>query len=102
MNQQIIAVFQQEKSGEKKIRAIQQLGGDHFRIKIITLAGPFPPIIDDASSYLPEKIEADLVLDFLTHPDLSYDLGLLCSRLGIPAIASGKKHRIPGVITPPT
>jgi hypothetical protein len=51
---------------------------------------------------LPQKIEADLVLDFLQHPDLSYDLAQLCSEMKIPLVASGKKHRTAHVITPPT
>ena len=48
------------------------------------------------------QIEADLVLDFLGHPDLSMDLGHLCTTLGIPVVASGKKSRDGLVITPPT
>jgi hypothetical protein len=60
-----------------------------------------PLVVDDASEYLPDTIDADLVLDFLKHPDLSHDLALLCRRLSIPIVASGKKPRWPGTHTPP-
>lgn len=43
----------------------------------------------------------DLVLDFLKHPDLSHDLALLCQRLAIPMVASGKKTTVDGTHTPP-
>ena len=42
------------------------------------------------------------MLDFLRHGDLSSDLASLCARLEIPIIASGKKHKAQGLITPPT
>ncbi len=61
-----------------------------------------PPVIDDASEYLPSEFEADLVLDFLQHPDLSHDLAELCRRKGIPVVASGKKIKVEGTLTPPT
>jgi len=63
---------------------------------------PLAPIIDDASEFLPKRIEADLVLDFLKHPDLTHDLAGICRRQGIPLVASGKKLRVEGVLTPPT
>ena len=50
----------------------------------------------------PDTIEADLVLDFTKHPDLSHDLALMCRKRNIPVVASGKKTRVEGVITPPT
>jgi hypothetical protein len=63
---------------------------------------PLPAIIDDTAEYLPEGIQADLVLDFLRHPDLSHDLAVLCGKQGIALVASGKKWRIKGTSTPPT
>lgn len=99
---QRIMVFQQNRSGESKIRGIRQHGRDRFVLEIISIDDILPPIIDDTRGYLPSDIRADLVLDFLKHPDLSHDLGNFCADLGIPVVASGKKFRISGVLTPPT
>jgi len=77
-------------------------GEDRFEINIISIDVPLPSVIDNAYEYLPDKIEADLVLDFTKHPDLSHDLAVMCRKLNIPVIASGKKTKVEGVITPPT
>ena len=99
---QKIAVFQQNGSGQAKIRGIDAYGDGLFSTRIISIDTPLPEVIDDSEAYLPDAIQADLVLDFLTHPDLSYDLALRCRALDIPIVASGKKHRLSGVLTPPT
>jgi hypothetical protein len=99
---QRILVFQQNGSGESKIKGIRQHGGSCFQLEIVSIDDPLPPILDDAREYLPENLQADLVLDFLQHPDLSYDLANLCQQSRIPVVASGKKMRIEGVSTPPT
>jgi len=77
-------------------------GEDRFEINIISIDIPLPTVIDNAYEYLPDKIEADLVLDFTKHPDLSHDLAVMCRKLNVPVIASGKKTKVEGVITPPT
>ncbi len=97
-----ILVLQQNQSGESKIAGIRKYGGDLFEISTFDVDADLPPIIDDAREFLPRHIEADLVLDFLKHPDLSYDLARLCEDLEIPVVASGKKHSGTCVITPPT
>ena len=99
---QKIIVFQQDNSGESKIQGIRQYGGNHFDLKIISLDVSLPPVVDDAPVYLPKDIDADLVLDFLKHPDLSYSLALMCRERKIPVVASGKKIKVEGVFTPPT
>ncbi len=99
---QRILIVEQNGSGRSKIAGITDFGGDDFDIEVFDIDGPLPDIIDDGAEYLPERIDADLVLDFLKHPDLSQDLGAMCTRLGIPVIASGKKSRTGTVITPPT
>jgi len=101
-NRQRIAVFQQNGSGETKIRGIREHGGDRFILEVVDIDQALPPVIDDASEYLPETIVADLVLDYLQHPDLSQDLAERCRHLGIPMIASGRKIRVKGTINPPT
>ena len=99
---QRILVFQQNGSGESKIRGIRRYGKDIFLIETISIDASLPPIIDDTSDYLPKDIPADLVLDFLKHPDLSHDLAVLCGERKIPIVASGKKLRGQRVFAPPT
>jgi hypothetical protein len=99
---QKILVIQQNRSGESKIAGIRKYGGEFFIIETFSIDDPLPGIIDNTDEYLPEKIEADLVLDFLKHPDLSLDLAEICAGKGIPMVASGKKYRLAGIYTPPT
>jgi hypothetical protein len=99
---QRIAVFQQNGSGESKIRGIREHGGKIFVLERFHIDATLPPIIDDTQAYLPQYIRADLVLDFLKHPDLSHDLALLCRKNSIPVVASGLKIQVPGIFTPPT
>jgi len=99
---QSILVFQQNKSGERKIAGIEKFGRGMFDLKRISIDTPLPPVIDDTRQFLPDEIKADLILDFLEHPDLSYDLALLCEKTNIPIVASGKKTEVKSVLTPPT
>jgi hypothetical protein len=48
------------------------------------------------------SFHADLVLDFLRHPDLSYELAKRCAQTLHTLIASGKKLEIKEALTPPT
>ncbi len=100
--QQKILVFQQKGSGEGKIAGVKDHGEGLFRIEVISIDGPLPDIIDKGEGYLPESFNADLVLDFLKHPDLSGDLHKRCEKLGIPVIASGKKTGSSWPAAPPT
>lgn len=99
---QKIVVFQQNGSGESKIAGIGRFGGGLFLLEVLSIDGALPPIIDDPEEYLPESFHADLVLDFLRHPDLSYELAKRCAQRSIPVIASGKKLEIKEALTPPT
>jgi hypothetical protein len=99
---QKIVVFQQNGSGEKKIEGIRRYGNSRFTIEIVSIDETLPGVIDDARKYIPKDIRADLVLDFFKHPDLSQDLAEVCRDKKIPAVASGKKLRVKGVLTPPT
>ena len=99
---QKILVFQQNGSGESKIKGIHEYGEDLFSLKIISIDEDLPPVIDDAADYLPDDIRADIVLDYLKHPDLSHDLAIMCRDRNIPVITSGKKIRVKGAISPPT
>ena len=99
---QKIVIFQQNNSGKGKIEGITRFGNNLFNIEVLSIDQTFPPVIDDTTPFLPEDIRADLVLDFLRHPDLSHDLSLICLKKGIPVVASGKKSRAKEVLTPPT
>ncbi|MBA3013078.1 MAG: DUF166 domain-containing protein [Proteobacteria bacterium] len=99
---QKIVVFQQNGSGKSKIEGINRFGDKRFNIQIIEINGPLPSLIEDTSAYLPETLDADLVLDYLKHQDLSDDLSLLCEKLKIPMISSGKKISCGKAICPRT
>ena len=97
-----ILVFQQNSSGESKVQGIRKYGKDRFIIETVSIDETLPPILDDTRDYLPSNIQADLILDFLKHPDLSHDLAIVCRARNIPIVASGKKLRVKGALTPPT
>ena len=99
---QNILVFQQNGSGDKKIEGVRRYGNNCFSLEIVSIDTHLPTVIDDTKEYIPQNIQADLVLDYLKHPDLSYDLALVCRDKKIPVIASGKKFRVKGAFTPPT
>ncbi len=99
---QHILIFQQNGSGESKIKGIRQHGDDLFRLEICSIDEDLPPVVDDSSGYLPDDIKADLVLDYLKHLDLSHDLARMCMKKNIPVVSPGKKMRLPGVFIPPT
>jgi len=98
---QKIMVFQQNGSGKTKIAGINKFGEKQFIIETFDIDLPLPPVIDDTSPYLPETIKADIVLDYLKHRDLSDDLSVLCKKLDIPMISSGKKITMGNAVCPP-
>lgn len=102
MKKQHIWVFQQNGSAEAKIKAIRAEASDLIKLKIFNVDDALPPVLDDAETYLPATIAADLVLNFFSHPDLAYDLAQLCQKLEIPCVASGQRFSIEGIATPPT
>lgn len=99
---QRILVFQQNGSGENKTGGIRRFGGDRFIIQTFDIDVCLPGVLEQSSGYLPETIDADMVIDHLEHPDLSSDLWFLCERLGIPVVASGRKSAGRRAVTPRT
>jgi hypothetical protein len=71
---QQIVVFEQRGSGQKKVQGIQDYGGDAFAVRTVDISEDLPELLDEPELYLPKSIEADLVLDYMTHPDLSDEL----------------------------
>lgn len=99
---QKIMVFQQNGSGKSKIEGINKFGEKQFLITTFDIDEALPLVLDDTSQYLSKKIDADIVLDFLKHRDLSDDLSILCEKLNIPVVASGKKITTGQAICTPT
>lgn len=99
---QRIVVFQQQGSGEEKIRAVRERGRDLAIVQVVDIDGALPPVLDEPEAYLPDAIDADLVIDHLRHPDLTHALALRCRDLGIPVIASGRRVPVEGLVSPPT
>ena len=87
-----IVVFEENNSGEKKIQGITRHGTGLENISRYNIEENLPEIVDDPEEYIDEDFTADLVLDFLNHPDLSAHLAKVCKQKSIPVIASGKKH----------
>ena len=86
-----IIVFEEYGSGEKKIQGITTHGTGLDIIKRYNIEESLPEIVDDPEEFIPQDFNADLVLDFLKHPDLSSYLAQVCKEKKIPVIASGKK-----------
>lgn len=99
---QKILVFQQNNSGESKVKGIRGRENGYLHLEIFSIDEALPVVIDDSSEYLPEHIQADIVVDYLKHPDLSYDLAMLCEKNNIPVVGSGKKYSGRNLFTPPT
>jgi hypothetical protein len=99
---QRVLVFEQNGSGQKKIRAVAEAGKGLIELVVVEIASPLAQVLDSSAGYLPAEIEADLVLNYLVHPDLAADLSALCNCLEIPVVAPSKKHSGKFVFCPPT
>ncbi len=91
-------IFEEDGSGDYKIAGIQVYGTNISIRKVFNIQGPLPVLIDEPEEYVNADFHADLVLDFLRHPDLSHYLVGLCRARRIPVIASGRQ--IPGAVCP--
>jgi hypothetical protein len=86
-----ILVFQQKGSGEQKIEGVLQYGAPVKITKIISIDISLPDFIEEPEDFLDDDFSADLVLNYLIHPDLVHYLIMLCKRKNIPVISPGKK-----------
>ena len=86
-----IFVFQQQGSGEHKIEGVQQYGAPIKIIEIVSIDTAPPDFIEEPEEFISDDFTADLVLNFLKHPDLSQHLITLCEKKGIPVVSPGKK-----------
>ncbi len=94
-----IALFEQAGSAQVKISGIKEYAPDIIIEPIfdLPLLGDHI-VIDDPHEILPSEFDADMVLNYLKHPDLSYYLVQECLKRNIPVVASGQ--RISGAICP--
>jgi hypothetical protein len=95
---QRIVIFEEDGSGDYKIAGMDVYGKGIVIRAVHNITGPFPEIIDEPEKYVTASFKADLVLNFLRHPDLSEYLVSVCMKKDIPVIASGQQ--IPGAICP--
>jgi len=86
-----ILVFEQQGSGTQKISGIKRFGNPDDTVTLVDINARLPEFVDQPEDYFDENnMDGDLVLNYLTHPDLSYYLIELCTRKKIPVVSSGK------------
>ena len=98
---QKILVFQQKGSGAKKIAGIEAYAPGRFAVEVFSIDQPLPALVDEPEDYLPKRLDADLVLDFLRHPDLSAELKKRCQSEAVPLVASSKKYQVAPLLAAP-
>ena len=86
-----IIVFQQQNSGELKVEGVQRYGVDITITKTINVDKYLPDFIEEPENFIDDDFSADLVLNFLKHPDLVDHLMKLCEKKGIEIVSAGKK-----------
>lgn len=97
----LITVFQQNGTGEKKIQGIALYGEGLKVVEVIDFPTTLPDFIDEPEDYFPAHIKGGLVLSFLKHPDLADYAAHYCRRQGLAMIASGPR-KIAGAHCPVT
>ena len=86
-----IIVFQQNGSGEKKIEGVVQYGQGIRITERYSIDQFLPEFIENPEDYIKEDFAADLVLNYLKHPDLVEYLISICEHKRIPVVSPGKK-----------
>ncbi|MCK5069781.1 MAG: hypothetical protein KAR01_04545 [Desulfocapsa sp.] len=86
-----IIVFQEHGSGEHKIEGVLNYGSGLTVSKVISIDCALPDFIEDPEDIIEDDFTADLVLNFLKHPDLIHYLISLCEEKNIPVVSAGKK-----------
>ena len=86
-----ILAFEQNGSGTHKTSALSRYGKPEDTLTIIAIDDALPEFVDDPEEYIDADFTADLVLNYLPHPDLSHYLLELCRKKNIPVVASGKQ-----------
>ncbi len=86
-----IIVFQEHNSGELKVEGVRRYGEGLKIIKTISIDTFLPDFIEEPEDFIEDDFSADLVLNFLKHPDLVEYLIRLCEQKKIPVVSPGKK-----------
>jgi len=86
-----ILVFQERGSGEHKIEGVRSYGEGVTITEVFSIDAFLPDFIEDPEEIIKDDFSADLVLNFLKHPDLVEHLIALCEQKGIPIVSAGKK-----------
>lgn len=86
-----IFVFQQGGSGDHKIEGVRRHGAGMEISGMVSIDGVLPDFIEDPEEIIGDDFTADLVLNYLQHPDLVAYLIQLCEQKGIPIVSAGKK-----------
>jgi len=86
-----ILVFQERGSGEHKIEGVRSYGEGVTITEVVSIDAFLPDFIEDPEEIIKDDFSADLVLNFLKHPDLVEHLIALCEQKGIPIVSAGKK-----------
>ncbi len=86
-----IIVFQEHGSGEQKIKGVQGFGKGITIARIYSIDTFLPDFVEDPDNFINKNFSADLVLNYLKHPDLVDYLITLCQIKGIPVVSAGKK-----------
>jgi len=86
-----ILVVEQHGSGRNKIDGLRRFGKLEDQVEVLGIDSSLPEFIDEPEEYLDtEAIRADVVLNYLIHPDLSHYLIEICMAKKIPVVSSGK------------
>jgi thymidylate synthase len=86
-----IIVFQENGSGEMKIEGVQNYGQGITIAAIVSIDAFLPDFIEDPEEFIHDDFNADLVLNFLKHPDLVDYLIRICKKKDLPVVSPGKK-----------
>ncbi len=88
-----IIVFQEKGSGVSKIEGVQNYGQGINITAIVSIDVFLPDFIEDPDIFIDNDFSADLVLNFLKHPDLVEYLMRICEEKGLPVVSPGKKGK---------
>ena len=86
-----IVIFQQRQSGDLKVEGVLRYGTGITITKTINIDAFLPDFIEDPEDFISDDFTADLVLNFLKHPDLIDYLMHLCKKKDIEIVSAGKK-----------
>jgi len=86
-----IVVFQERGSGELKVKGVHSYGDGMTITRTVSIDEFLPDFIEDPEEFIAADFSADLVLNYLKHPDLVDYLITLCEKKDITVVSPGKK-----------